>query len=469
MRVSASFFDTISRSRPLSILYINASPSTLRSIRDSSFTSLGLLEFNRPSPSELFFWPAHHLDNSTANNIAMAARRALNATDESAVSLTSSAIEDAHSGFRFLDATELQDSHGADLLRRSLTTRSIVSITSSFAERLQAAATRPQLQVIREIGEGLQGTIFEQVGKPLVLKKEKPQNASMPCNLSNEFCLHQRISNAFERYHNHPSINCDVSIPVARQFIASCHNDAWATLLPKLPAHCQVKSDMVEMERVLPLPKIIRRALVEEFYPFPSYMNEEEKIRTIDRTLNMTPNKHCLVRPYLGIPRKRYAETTFSLRNFILGINDLQRFETDFVALSQTMGRAYAILHWAAHVNGDDIEFVLGSSLAAIPGRDPRFQHRKIGLYLIDFGQCDRVDMGRSAGEVYQSFRGAMVTGDNACFIPNPRHTKELFRIFKDSYSTTAKQILEESSFEKGKFDIDELMVLYQEYVEDLL
>ena len=62
-----------------------------------------------------------------------------------------------------------------------------------------------------------------------------------------------------------------------------------------------------------------------------------------------------------------------------------------------------------------------------------------------------------------------MVTGNNGCFIPNPRDRPQLFRTFKDAYSTTAKQILEEGSFEDEKFNIDEFMELYQEYVEDFL
>ncbi|KAI6778314.1 uncharacterized protein J7T54_005830 [Emericellopsis cladophorae] len=399
----------------------------------------------------------------------MASRRDLNQTDESAASLTPSTIEAALLSFRFIEASEHQNSHGVEILRRSLSVRSVVSTTSSFAELFEATASNPQLHIIREIGAGLQGTIFEQVGKPMVFKKEKIQNSLMACNLKNEFHLHQLVWDAFEKYRNHSSIHCDVVVPAAQKFIAAQDNNAWPTLLPKLPLDCRVQSDIVIMERVLPLPKIIRRALIEEFYPFPRGVSDSEKGQIIKWALNVVSNKDCLVRPYLGIPRKVYTEANFSLRNFIIGFEDLERCETDFETITQALGSAYAILHWAAHVNGDDVELVLGSSLATVPGRQQRFQQRKIGLFLIDYGQCDEVDMSKPAEEVYQAFRSAMVTGDNGCFIPNPRHRPQLFRLFKNTYSTTAKQILEESSFEKEKFDIDKFMKLYQEYVEDFL
>lgn len=155
----------------------------------------------------------------------------------------------------------------------------------------------------------------------------------------------------------------------------------------------------------------------------------------------MVAKRHCLVRPYLGKRSKKYTEADFSLRNFILGLDDLKRLDFDVDDLAKTLGKAYAIMHWAAHVNADDVEFVFGSTLVGgTGGDDTGVQHQKISLHLIDFGQCDKVGIDGTKEEILQSFKGAMVTGDNAYFIPNIHRNPRLFDTFMAAYSSTVKQ-----------------------------
>lgn len=79
------------------------------------------------------------------------------------------------------------------------------------------------------------------------------------------------------------------------------------------------------------------------------------------------------------------------------------------------MGKSYATLRWGSGINGDDVEFVFGT-FALETGEEqlrPDFQRRAIRLFLLDFRQCESVDLTEDPQTVYQAFKGAMVMSDN--------------------------------------------------------
>lgn len=359
------------------------------------------------------------------------------------------------------ETTDLEDSGGA---LRSLTVGSVLTTPSSFASRWQHGYTS-QPFTARDIGEGLQGAVFEYVGivgSAPVLKKEHPKNACKSKNLRNEFAIHQRVYDTFRSYW---SFGCQVSVPrpyrLFRAEEATCQ-----AIIDSLPCDFRKRSDMYQMDHILPLPKVIRRALIQKFYPHNG--NGPLDSDTLGRVLGHIPNKDCLVRPYLGLKSKIYTRQEFYLRNFVLSLQSLVEIGFDVKDLATSLGRAYATMHWGAHVDGDDVEFVLGSEadpcLKSTQGQV--LQTRKIGLYLIDFGQCERVDMTNEPQVVYQAFKGAMVTGDNRYFIPNPRHSLGLFRIFVDSYAQTAQAFVDIQGL---SFDIADFIGQYKEYVGEFL
>lgn len=394
----------------------------------------------------------------------MSSRR--NTTDESEDSITSSQVRDAGIVVRYLKATELEAASSDVVLQRSLTVRSIISTTSSFPIRFQRALIDPELQSMREIGQGLQAAIFEHVGHEPVMKKEHPRNARTANNLINEFVIHQLVYDAFQLHG--PGLECNISVPRPMTLFTTENVQSYQDILDKLPKEFQTSSNLVQMEPVLPLPKVIRRALIDKFYPRDGDVSIDTN--TLHRVLNHLPDKDCLVRPYLGMRNKTYAREDFSLRNFILDLPSMQQLDFEVEELSETLGRAYAIIQWGAHVDGDDVEFVLGSSTTIGPdfNEGPSYQHRMVDLFLIDFGQCEVVNMDSDPQVVYQAFKGAMVMGDNAYFIPNYRHTPNLFMAFADSYAQTAKALVHLQGL-ADKFDISEFMEQYKEYVEDFL
>ncbi|KGO42792.1 hypothetical protein PEX1_084630 [Penicillium expansum] len=392
----------------------------------------------------------------------MAQRREGKSSDESTNSEALSIAQNARISQRFL-ATNLGLMTDSVILKRSLSLNSVISTASSFSIRFQNARSQPNLQYLNQIGSGLQGAVFEQVGKPLALKKESPGNEKLRSNLSHEHTIHRGVSATFEYYQ---SINTEVHVPKPLRFISKEENSAfWDEILPKTPEPYRVRGDLVMMERILPLPKVVRKALISQFCAPEQHLNGTE----IEAILNNPQNKHCLARVYLGNANGTIDRKT-PLRNFPLCLDPMEQIGIETVPLANAMGKAYATLNWGGAINGDDVEFVLGTSATAAQGTDhaPNFQHRAVQLYLLDFGQCEVVDLTQDPDVVYQAFKGAMVTGDNQRFIPHYSRSPALFATFRQGYIEAGNIILSDKKLDT-KFNMEDFMQEYEEYAEDFL
>ncbi|KAJ5462150.1 hypothetical protein N7530_010355 [Penicillium desertorum] len=343
---------------------------------------------------------------------------------------------------RQLLATDLARLTDLAILKQSLSLKSVILTPSSFSHLFRAARSRPELQQLNQIGVGLQGAVFEQLGKPLALKKETPGNEKLPSNLYHEYKIHCDVSAAFEHYQ---SINRGG--PRTETF-----------------GHYRMRGDLVRMERILPLPKVVRRALISQFC-VPEHRDSTE----IEAILNQPGNKHCLARVYLG-KANGSIDHDLPLRNFPLYLTSLERIGIETLHLANAMGKAYATLHWGAATNGDDVEFVLGTSATAAQGTNhaPDLQSRAVQLYLLDFGQCEAVDLAQDPDVVYQAFKGAMVTGDNQSFIPHYLRSPAMFATFRQGYIEAGNMILSDKKLQ-NKFSMVAFMQEYEEYAEDFL
>lgn len=285
----------------------------------------------------------------------MAHRRVLDKSDESALSTTSSLVRNAELAERSLSATELEMLTGSEILGRSLSLHSVIS-TASFSLRFQRARSRPELQDVNDIGFGLQGAVFEQVGEAFAFKKEHPGNEHRTTSLRNEYGLHQAVWTAFERYRT--LTNTKIEVPEPLEFLPKTPSSAfWLSVLPKMPSEYCAPGDILRMQRILPLPKIVRRGLVAHLCAQERYIGTPETARL----LHNPQNKHCLARIYLGKATGPY-NTNAPLRNFPLYLNTMKRIGLDINSLATELGIAYSILHWGAGINGDDVEFVFGTS-----------------------------------------------------------------------------------------------------------
>ncbi|CAI7602897.1 unnamed protein product, partial [Penicillium discolor] len=191
----------------------------------------------------------------------MGQRRSLNASDESTQSIASSIVRNPQIAQRFIDATEIEMMPDSTTLERSFNLKSVISTTSSCSRLVQEARSRPDLQDIHQIGMGLQAVVFEQVGKDVAFKKEKPGNETRASNLRHEYKIHLDVSAAFERYQRMTEI--EVTVPKPIEFIQTTPQSSfWDDVFPKIPLEYRARGDIMKMQRILPLPKIVRRALI---------------------------------------------------------------------------------------------------------------------------------------------------------------------------------------------------------------
>ncbi|KAI1392711.1 uncharacterized protein F4822DRAFT_138610 [Hypoxylon trugodes] len=375
--------------------------------------------------------------------------------------------DESYASHQYIMATELNLMPHEVILRRTLTPNSIISIKSSFARRFHHAVAHPELQVVVEIGKGLQGSVFEQLGHALAMKKERRGNERLRTSLKKEYSLHSAVLEAFGLYGE--MVESTVRVPRLFSIVNRTNDDFWGEYLPKLPEDCRTRGTLVQMERILPLPKIVRESLINYFYPREDASALDPSV--VQHILDSTPNKHCLARTYLGRDDGVFTREKFSLRNFPLYLKSMERLGLDTPNIAASMGKAYALMHWGAGVNGDHVEFVLGTSAVRGPKGPPGTpgtQHRAVGLYLIDFGQCESVDLSEEPEEVYQALKVAMVTGDSQLFIPHYRKSPELYSVFKEAYIDAGRLILVEKGLDSN-FNVDEFMIEYEDYTEDFL
>lgn len=218
--------------------------------------------------------------------------------------------------------------------------------------------------------------------------------------LSKEWDIHTRVSRAFDEYAD--LVQCRVRVPKLIDYTLGQFTPENLELWSRFPEPHNQPGEVGWMERILPLPKVVRRALVElsiESHPHPSLVKSQNSEQLIKRVLDKTDNKHCLGRVYLGRTKPRTplpppTDDRFSLRNLPLYLDTLRRLDLNINDLATQMGRAFAIMHWGAGINGDDVEFVLGTSLVEDPQAQAGTQLRQVNMFLLDFCQCKDIDEG---------------------------------------------------------------------------
>ncbi|KAI6088868.1 hypothetical protein F4821DRAFT_83948 [Hypoxylon rubiginosum] len=351
-----------------------------------------------------------------------------------------------------LAATDLQALSPTTILQKYLTVNSVLTITSSFARQSQSLRYLADTQKYRDIGEGPQGIVYERLGSILATKKELPTNKGR--RLSEEFAIHRKVFAAFTKY----KVYSDIHVPQPYDFTPG--ELISPQLLSQMPENDRQPSDIVTMERILPLPKVVRKAIIQKFHP-DGIVRDEHRVTQI---LDERENKHCLARVYLGMETLPIPKESFSLRNFPLTLDRMVDLGLDAKHFAVMIGNAYAIMHWAAIITGDDVEFVLGTS--ASPNND--FQHRRVHMYLLDFGRCDTVNtvnINEYQEDVFQALKRSMVRHRNQIYLPHPRRNTELYQAWKSAYMSTSDKIVRQEGL---SFDPEEFLSEYEEYLDEL-
>ncbi|RAL17411.1 zinc finger protein [Aspergillus homomorphus CBS 101889] len=338
-------------------------------------------------------------------------------------------------------------------LKRFLSIRSVISTSSSFAERQQAAVGCKA--PFREIGTGSIGKVFEQAGTLWAFKVLLIERTD---KLWNNYLMHLRIQESFDRVGYETG---GLEIPRAAWF-ANKESDFWSdnlSLFPDDPTFPRRPREILCMERIFPLPQPIRDALIDLFCN-PNHVTAAK---------SSTSNKDCLIRLVLG--RKRYGTSLpggsrfFSLRNYKLHVDQIQELQLDADAYAISMADALAILHWHTRIDAMDVEFVLGSTpfdlnsvrrspplqeIARLrPGtstlewatnRTPNFKKRMVSLWMIDFDACGSITMNTEGIR-----RAVQAFVENEPYCPRPYtkddYSEHLWRIFSQRYIETGRRV----------------------------
>ncbi|KAI8629168.1 hypothetical protein F5Y19DRAFT_475726 [Xylariaceae sp. FL1651] len=152
-----------------------------------------------------------------------------------------------------------------------------------------------------------------------------------------------------------------------------------------------------------------------------------------NKVLEEPSNKDCLIRPLF---RKRDETRTsgapllgrFSLRNYEMSLEALITLHLYLNIMAKSMGHATAVMHWYANMDGNDVEFILGST----PHHGQVIRHNIIP---------DNLKSTKMGTSIYERVTSR---GTNFC----RRTTKidiemmEMWKIFSGEYFNISNQIL---------------------------
>jgi hypothetical protein len=205
----------------------------------------------------------------------------------------------------------------------------------------------------RKIGDGQSAVVCHRPGREIVVKIARPR-FYFQGELWPEFLVHNRVYHALLRQ---GALLCRV--PMAFEYVSPDNHHWWQRHQALFPADVSVPSAALVTERILPLPKTTRTALVRMYCP--QHLQQSD-------VLADPANRDCLARVYLGKRRARDTPlvwttrgTGFSLQNFPLHLDQMIELDLPVCVYAMAMAETLAILHWDANVDGNDIEFVLGS------------------------------------------------------------------------------------------------------------
>ncbi len=228
---------------------------------------------------------------------------------------------------------------------------------------LPLATSRGKGVGFRKIGFGQCGLVFERPGGRYVLKVARPgyQDA-----LGSDCIAHLQVYEAFRAQ----TQLFECRIPAVYSYVTKSDTLWWQKhqkfFLEPHEAF-PLPSTVLITERIPPLPKVARHALIHKFCP------EHLKLAAMSEP----SNRDCLARIYLGRRRvdNRQPPLSFTLRNFNLHLDQMLDLRLPVISYASAMASALATIHWDANIDGYDIEFVLGGEVYTTYTKDMGRHH----------------------------------------------------------------------------------------------
>ena len=219
------------------------------------------------------------------------------------------------------------------------------------------------------IGCGACGSAYR-IGESYCTIKRALPDASLSenCKLSNDFHMHTKLLRAFASFAEihklgNIKVNNYICIPDCFEYISKEDEDWWAEKRQCFPSDDQYHEDVLVTEHIPPLKVHITNALIEVYC--------DEPLQEAGQSQDC--NRHCLIRPYLGkqrgtTTRHEIPQACLDLHNYPLHLDQMRHLRLDTASYALVMADALAVMHWGAHIDAANVEFVLGSALY----KDPR-------------------------------------------------------------------------------------------------
>ncbi|KDN67615.1 hypothetical protein CSUB01_04146 [Colletotrichum sublineola] len=300
------------------------------------------------------------------------------------------------------------------------------------------------------------GTVYGLLGTPTIAKLPNAPNKAE--ELRTDYLMHNRIENATQEYkamqERDPSLGISARVPKLGSWNSE-ESKFWASSGLRFDPRVEIRIAALVSERVLPAPLPVREALVDVLLPTVISRRKQD-------FLARPENKNCLIRMYLG--RRHTTKTqdriqNLKLQNFPLHVNEMEQLGLDTAHFATLMANTLAIVHWGAMVDGNDVEFILGSSPAKVTKVSPKeaeamtskqlceatnfeFNNRSMEMWLIDFNQCSPIKEDQAG---IDKLVKAFIFNDPYFPRPNQSHSRdqELWGIFREAYLNVSHKFTE--------------------------
>lgn len=219
-------------------------------------------------------------------------------------------------------------------------------------------------------------------------------------------------------------------------------------VLANLPVGYTACNGLVS-ERIPSMPQASRSLLIETYCPPP-----------LRDQITADENNHdCIIRPYLGRRRRqrpggsqsRFAAFTF--RNYPLNADQMEDMGLDLPRYARAMADALAFMHWAAHIDANDVEFVMAPDRPTAHGAEcalngAALTHGRLeehALWVLDFDCCRPITMDEKGID-----RAVAAYYRNDPFYPRPGKQDtadvETWDAFRGQYIRTSQALLLEET-----------------------
>lgn len=295
---------------------------------------------------------------------------------------------------------------------------------------------------LRRIGSGFCGSVWAPPTESKNAHAFKREDGGPGRSVYNDYLMHQKVLSASSKTLS--ANRSRVHVPGCHKYVRTEDHFWWDGHLSRFPKDHQKPCNVLVTDRIPPFPQAVRDSIIDIYCP----ASLRASIRSSE------PDRDCLIRPHLGRRRRLERQSrfnAFSLRNYPLHIDQVKELGLPATLYAQIMAETLANLYWKAHVDANDVEFVLAPPSAGrlvdpkADGAHPSIIDSHIlgdhVIWLLDFDCCRNMAMDEAGVE-----QAAAAFCRNDPYYPRPKRDdpeiQELWELFKERFLEASGAIL---------------------------